>query len=147
MWSACVVAPPCFFDIANALLMRERNFQRGAFCFRWERRVDNRSRPYYVDHNTRTTTWQRPTQQRVQNYADWRNQRDNIQNQRQVRVRRHLPVYWICVRFRLSRLSWQRGGVLADSDRILPLKQHYAFVGVLSAITLTCQVHFSLAQL
>ncbi|KAJ6663940.1 hypothetical protein lerEdw1_008894 [Lerista edwardsae] len=27
----------------------------------WERRVDDRGRVYYVDHNTRTTTWQRPT--------------------------------------------------------------------------------------
>lgn len=27
----------------------------------WERREDNLGRTYYVDHNTRTTTWQRPT--------------------------------------------------------------------------------------
>nr|2KYK_A Chain A, E3 ubiquitin-protein ligase Itchy homolog [Homo sapiens] len=27
----------------------------------WERRVDNMGRIYYVDHFTRTTTWQRPT--------------------------------------------------------------------------------------
>jgi E3 ubiquitin-protein ligase NEDD4 len=26
----------------------------------WERRVDPQSRPYYVDHNTRQTTWHRP---------------------------------------------------------------------------------------
>ena len=26
----------------------------------WERRLDNASRVYYVDHNTRSTTWQRP---------------------------------------------------------------------------------------
>ncbi|KAJ3411384.1 hypothetical protein HDV05_002309 [Chytridiales sp. JEL 0842] len=26
----------------------------------WERRVDHLGRTYYVDHNTRTTTWQRP---------------------------------------------------------------------------------------
>ncbi|EGO23806.1 hypothetical protein SERLADRAFT_439115 [Serpula lacrymans var. lacrymans S7.9] len=26
----------------------------------WERRLDERSRPYYVDHNTRTTSWIRP---------------------------------------------------------------------------------------
>ena len=26
----------------------------------WERRVDQQNRAYYVDHNTRTTTWQRP---------------------------------------------------------------------------------------
>lgn len=27
----------------------------------WERRTDNFGRTYYVDHNTRTTTWKRPT--------------------------------------------------------------------------------------
>ncbi|KAK6461152.1 hypothetical protein DFJ63DRAFT_308085 [Scheffersomyces coipomensis] len=27
----------------------------------WERRTDNYGRTYYVDHNSRTTTWQRPT--------------------------------------------------------------------------------------
>ena len=26
----------------------------------WERRTDPQNRPYYVDHNTRTTTWHRP---------------------------------------------------------------------------------------
>ena len=26
----------------------------------WERRIDQQNRPYYVDHNTRTTTWHRP---------------------------------------------------------------------------------------
>ncbi|CAK8695881.1 unnamed protein product [Clavelina lepadiformis] len=49
----------------------------------WERRTDNRGRIYYVDHNNKTTTWQRPTLQRVQNFEDWRNQRQNMQNQRQ----------------------------------------------------------------
>ncbi len=27
----------------------------------WEMRIDPHGRPYYVDHNTRTTTWERPT--------------------------------------------------------------------------------------
>ena len=27
----------------------------------WEMRIDGHGRPYYVDHNTRTTTWERPT--------------------------------------------------------------------------------------
>ena len=31
------------------------------FLFRWEMRIDPHGRPYYVDHNTRTTTWERPT--------------------------------------------------------------------------------------
>lgn len=50
----------------------------------WERRVDSRNRIYYVDHNTRSTTWQRPTRQRIQVMNEWRSQRDNMQNQRQV---------------------------------------------------------------
>src|SRR5690606_6062541 len=33
----------------------------------WERREDNLGRTYYVDHNTRTTTWQRPS---VNNYSE-----------------------------------------------------------------------------
>ncbi|CDS04104.1 Putative E3 ubiquitin-protein ligase [Lichtheimia ramosa] len=32
----------------------------------WERRVDHLGRPYYVDHNTRTTTWKRPSAQSAQ---------------------------------------------------------------------------------
>lgn len=31
----------------------------------WERREDNLGRTYYVDHNTRTTSWNRPTQNGV----------------------------------------------------------------------------------
>ncbi|KAM9164872.1 NEDD4-like E3 ubiquitin-protein ligase WWP1 isoform 2-T3 [Pangshura tecta] len=30
------------------------------FCLRWEQRKDPHGRTYYVDHNTRTTTWERP---------------------------------------------------------------------------------------
>ncbi|ESO82890.1 hypothetical protein LOTGIDRAFT_80070, partial [Lottia gigantea] len=26
----------------------------------WETRYDQQGRPYYVDHNTRTTTWEKP---------------------------------------------------------------------------------------
>ncbi|CAO3597943.1 unnamed protein product [Absidia cylindrospora] len=32
----------------------------------WERRVDHLGRPYYVDHNNRTTTWKPPTANTVQ---------------------------------------------------------------------------------
>jgi hypothetical protein len=38
---------------------------------RWERRVDNQNRVYYVDHNTRTTTWQRPNASMMDNLAHW----------------------------------------------------------------------------
>ena len=42
---------------------RYQNFedQQGRLPAGWERREDNLGRTYYVDHNTRTTTWQRPT--------------------------------------------------------------------------------------
>lgn len=30
------------------------------FLFSWEQRIDPQGRAYYVDHNTRTTTWDRP---------------------------------------------------------------------------------------
>ena len=35
--------------------------QQGRLPPGWERREDNLGRTYYVDHNTRTTTWDRPT--------------------------------------------------------------------------------------
>ncbi|KAF8232362.1 ubiquitin-protein ligase [Tricholoma matsutake] len=43
-----------------------RNFnptvdQYGALPHGWERRIDPLGRTYYVDHNTRTTTWNRPS--------------------------------------------------------------------------------------
>ena len=49
-------------------------------CGRWERRVDPRNRVYYVDHNTRTTTWQRPNADMISNlnnYQQWRSNRNN----------------------------------------------------------------------
>lgn len=44
------------------------------FFLSWEMRFDSRGRTYYVDHNTRTTTWQRPTQESVSAYNQWREQ-------------------------------------------------------------------------
>lgn len=46
---------------------------------RWEKRTDPRGRFYYVDHNTRTTTWQRPTAEYVRNYEQWQSQRNQLQ--------------------------------------------------------------------
>ncbi|XP_043937716.1 NEDD4-like E3 ubiquitin-protein ligase WWP2 isoform X2 [Protopterus annectens] len=45
----------------------------------WEKRVDPRGRFYYVDHNTRTTTWQRPTAEYVRNYEQWQSQQNQLQ--------------------------------------------------------------------
>ncbi|CAL5873477.1 uncharacterized protein PFLUO_LOCUS7756 [Penicillium psychrofluorescens] len=56
----------------------------------WERREDNLGRTYYVDHNTRTTTWQRPSAnynaqaQRSQNEA-------TMQRERRAHESRMLP--------------------------------------------------------
>lgn len=50
----------------NAATSQMRNFnanvdQQGPLPPGWERRVDHLGRTYYVDHNSRTTTWNRPT--------------------------------------------------------------------------------------
>jgi E3 ubiquitin-protein ligase NEDD4 len=56
----------------------------------WERREDNLGRTYYVDHNTRTTTWTRPSS----NYNEHaqRSQREaNMQLERRAHQSRMLP--------------------------------------------------------
>ncbi|PYI25737.1 E3 ubiquitin--protein ligase Pub1 [Aspergillus indologenus CBS 114.80] len=56
----------------------------------WERREDNLGRTYYVDHNTRTTTWTRPSS----NYNEHtqRTQREaNMQLERRAHQSRMLP--------------------------------------------------------
>ena len=50
----------------------------------WERREDNLGRTYYVDHNTRTTTWNRPPAQ----YNE-RDQRNAMEAATQAERRRH----------------------------------------------------------
>ncbi|GAB5587048.1 hypothetical protein Unana1_01948 [Umbelopsis nana] len=50
----------------------------------WERRTDHLGRPYYVDHNTRTTTWNRP---QVGSTQTERTQEQ--QNQTEMERRRH----------------------------------------------------------
>ena len=61
--------------VANASAVAQRNFnphedQLGPLPPGWERRIDPLGRTYYVDHNTRSTTWHRPsTNQAVNNSA------------------------------------------------------------------------------
>jgi E3 ubiquitin-protein ligase NEDD4 len=56
----------------------------------WERREDNLGRTYYVDHNTRSTSWNRPTA--GGNAESQRNERDaNTQVERQRHQNRTLP--------------------------------------------------------
>ncbi|RYO76880.1 hypothetical protein DL766_002083 [Monosporascus sp. MC13-8B] len=55
----------------------------------WERREDNLGRTYYVDHNTRTTSWNRPTQS---SGGDTRGEREAAtQVERQRHQNRTLP--------------------------------------------------------
>ncbi|KAL2162419.1 hypothetical protein VTH06DRAFT_7332 [Thermothelomyces fergusii] len=53
----------------------------------WERREDNLGRTYYVDHNTRTTSWNRPTG----GAAEARTAEANTQVERQRHQNRTLP--------------------------------------------------------
>jgi E3 ubiquitin-protein ligase NEDD4 len=56
----------------------------------WERREDNLGRTYYVDHNTRTTTWTRPSAN--YNESAQRSQREaNMQMERRAHQSRMLP--------------------------------------------------------
>jgi E3 ubiquitin-protein ligase NEDD4 len=56
----------------------------------WERREDNLGRTYYVDHNTRTTTWNRPSAN--YNESAQRSQREaNMQMERRAHQSRMLP--------------------------------------------------------
>jgi E3 ubiquitin-protein ligase NEDD4 len=54
----------------------------------WERREDNLGRTYYVDHNTRTTSWVRPTGNTA---AEARTAEANTQVERQRHQNRTLP--------------------------------------------------------
>lgn len=57
----------------------------------WERRQDERGRIYYVDHNTRTTTWQKPTVESMRNFEQWqRNEATNLQERSQQHQQRFL---------------------------------------------------------
>ncbi|XP_026540598.1 NEDD4-like E3 ubiquitin-protein ligase WWP2 isoform X3 [Notechis scutatus] len=56
---------------------------------------------YFVDHNTRTTTWQRPTAEYVRTYEQWQSQRNQLQGAMQQFSQRFL---------------YQSSGTAADND-------------------------------
>lgn len=56
----------------------------------WERRTDNFGRTYYVDHNSRTTTWQRPTLEQSESERGQQRQ-DNTEAERRQHRGRTLP--------------------------------------------------------
>lgn len=75
--------------------------------------MDDRGRIYYVDHNTRTTTWQRPTMESVRNFEQWQSQRSQLQgamhqfNQRYLySVRHHLSFYCLIIQCFLDGYSF-----------------------------------------
>uniref|UniRef100_A0A8C8RWY4 E3 ubiquitin-protein ligase n=1 Tax=Pelusios castaneus TaxID=367368 RepID=A0A8C8RWY4_9SAUR len=72
----------------------------------WEKRVDPRGRYYYVDHNTRTTTWQRPTAEYVRNYEQWQTQRNQLEG----------AMHQFSQRF-----LYQSSGATSDNDPLGPL--------------------------
>ncbi|KAI5965231.1 hulA [Candida pseudojiufengensis] len=53
----------------------------------WERRTDNFGRTYYVDHNSRTTTWQRPTLDQSESERGQQRQNETDAERRQHRGR------------------------------------------------------------
>ena len=67
--------------------------------FSWERRRDPQGRIYYVDHNTRTTTWQRPTVDSLRTFQQWQRQHNHLQNttMQQLQQRLYLPVSKIII--------------------------------------------------
>lgn len=89
-------APPAA-SLANGALPPNgtRNFSsfednQGRLPAGWERREDNLGRTYYVDHNTRSTTWQRPST--TYNERDQRTQMEaNTQMERRAHQNRMLP--------------------------------------------------------
>lgn len=65
--------------------------QYGRLPSGWERRTDNLGRTYYVDHNTRTTTWTRPASNASEN-SDQRVAREHTTDlERQRHQNRMLP--------------------------------------------------------
>ncbi|KAJ5248770.1 hypothetical protein N7468_000221 [Penicillium chermesinum] len=80
-------APPAAPSRANLSSFED---SQGRLPAGWERREDNLGRTYYVDHNTRTTTWSRPSAN--YNESAQRSQREaNMQLERRAHQSRMLP--------------------------------------------------------
>ncbi|KAL7317774.1 hypothetical protein PS15m_004083 [Mucor circinelloides] len=72
-------APPSHTHAAAAPSSTDDDARNNDLPEGWERRVDHLGRPYYVDHNNRTTTWKRPSARTAQDQ----------QNQTELERRRH----------------------------------------------------------
>lgn len=76
---------------SSAANLQQRNFsphedQYGPLPAGWERRVDPLARTYYVDHNTRTTTWVRPSMSQSVNNAEQQNDTNAAREQHSRRI-------------------------------------------------------------
>uniref|UniRef100_A0A3B4GB62 E3 ubiquitin-protein ligase n=1 Tax=Pundamilia nyererei TaxID=303518 RepID=A0A3B4GB62_9CICH len=85
LYSCCSLHPVIYLSCPLAwkkrmvFLSLKHLFPPPLYTFSWERRVDQMGRVYFVDHMTRTTTWQRPTVESVRNYEQWQHQRSQLQ--------------------------------------------------------------------
>ncbi|OAX41309.1 HECT-domain-containing protein [Rhizopogon vinicolor AM-OR11-026] len=76
---------------ATATNAQQRNFnpnvdQFGALPPGWERRIDPLGRTYYVDHNTRTTTWNRPSANQNVNHSNQDSETNAARDQHSRRI-------------------------------------------------------------
>ncbi|KAG1891508.1 hypothetical protein F4604DRAFT_1876590 [Suillus subluteus] len=70
---------------------QQRNFnpnvdQYGSLPPGWERRIDPLGRTYYVDHNTRTTTWNRPSPNQTVNHSNQDSETNAARDQHSRRI-------------------------------------------------------------
>jgi E3 ubiquitin-protein ligase NEDD4 len=74
-----------------ATIAQQRNLnpnvdQYGALPPGWERRIDPLGRTYYVDHNTRTTTWNRPSPNQTVNHSNQDSETNAARDQHSRRI-------------------------------------------------------------
>ena len=75
----------------NIYMVQMYDIQFYSHTISWERRRDPQGRIYYVDHNTRTTTWQKPTTENVRNFQQWQRQEaTNLEQRSQQHQQRFL---------------------------------------------------------
>ena len=68
----------CILILGDADMKKEASKENEPLPSGWEKRRDPEGRVYYVDHNTRQTTWQRPNGDRLQNFASWQGERAQV---------------------------------------------------------------------
>ncbi|PPQ89104.1 hypothetical protein CVT25_006476 [Psilocybe cyanescens] len=94
--AGAAAAPPAASTTSPATSTQQqsaqmRNFnpnvdQYGALPPGWERRIDPLGRTYYVDHNTRTTTWNRPSASAAVNNSTQDNETNAARDQHSRRI-------------------------------------------------------------